>query len=271
MRRDNPESLARLAALAAAWTPPVVAASPAADRLGAAPGARTPRSSPSRRSLLALLGLAVLAVAGTLTWSLSSRPTVTPVIPPLQAWPASSAGPPTPSAGNSSLRTEPGSTTSHPTNDGSQPGGGVSGEQSGLILVHVAGPVRSPGVVSLPMGSRVVDAVAAAGGLRRGADVGGTNLAALVSDGQRVEVGTPGQDEPSQGGAASGTSGPQPVDLNTATAEQLDALPGIGPVTAGKILSWRTTNGRFNSVDELTEVSGIGPARMEELRPHVRV
>ena len=144
------------------------------------------------------------------------------------------------------------------------------------VVVHVAGEVRHPGIVRLPAGSRVVDAVEAAGGLKRGGAWGGVNLARILSDGERVEVGSAA---PVEGSAAGGAAravpeagGPSaPFDLNTATAEQLDTLPGIGPVTAGKILTWRSEHGRFSVVDELGEVSGIGPKTLEELRPHVRV
>jgi competence protein ComEA len=137
------------------------------------------------------------------------------------------------------------------------------------VLVHVAGQVRTPGVVRLPAGSRVVDAVRAAGGLRRGGQLGGTNLARILTDGERIEVG--GQEAAAGGGGAGGAGGAGPVDLNTATAEQLDALPGIGPVTAAKILAWRSTHRRFSVVDELAEVPGIGPKTLEDLRPLVRV
>lgn len=138
------------------------------------------------------------------------------------------------------------------------------------LLVHVAGDVKRPGVVRLPAGARVEDAVEAAGGLRRGADVGATNLARLVVDGERIEVGADqGQSQLAPSGSI-GVPG-APIDLNTATAEQLDSLPGIGPVTAAKILAWRTANGRFTIVDELAEVPGIGPKTLAELRAHVRV
>lgn len=138
------------------------------------------------------------------------------------------------------------------------------------VMVHVVGEVREPGVVRLPSGSRVIDAVRAAGGLRRGGELGGTNLARVLTDGERIEIG--GQEAVVAGGApghAGGSAGP--LDLNSATAEQLDALPGIGPVTAAKILAWRSTHKRFSVVDELAEVPGIGPKTLADLRPLVRV
>jgi competence protein ComEA len=136
------------------------------------------------------------------------------------------------------------------------------------VVVHVAGEVRKPGVVSLPSGARVADALRAAGGLRRGGRLGPTNLARVLSDGERIEIG--GQAPDAASGPGGGTSG-GPIDLNTATAEQLDELPGVGPVTAAKILAWRTEHGRFSVVDELAEVPGIGPKTLAELRPRVRV
>jgi competence protein ComEA len=145
------------------------------------------------------------------------------------------------------------------------------------VVVHVVGEVRHPGVVRLPLGARVGDALAAAGGLRRDGRLGGTNLARPLLDGERVEIGRgvpaapPGAGAPAAAGAAAGPAGAQLVDLNTATAEQLDTLPGVGPVTASKVLAWRAAHGRFSSIDELAEVPGIGPKTLEELRPHVRV
>lgn len=138
---------------------------------------------------------------------------------------------------------------------------------SASVVVHVAGEVREPGIVTLPAGARVADALRAAGGLRRGGRLGPTNLARVVSDGERIEIG--GQVADPAAGGPTGAGGP--IDLNSATAAQLDALPGVGPVTAGKILAWRAEHGRFSVVDELAEVPGIGPKTLEELRPHVRV
>lgn len=137
------------------------------------------------------------------------------------------------------------------------------------VVVHVAGEVREPGVVSLPSGARVADAVRAAGGLRKGGRLGPTNLARVLADGERIEIGAPSDGSTPGAGASPGGGGP--VDLNTATAAQLDQLPGVGPVTAAKILAWRAEHGRFSVVDELAEVPGIGPKTLEELRPLVTV
>jgi competence protein ComEA len=155
----------------------------------------------------------------------------------------------------------------------------------GLLVVDVVGQVRSPGVVRLPPGARVIDAVAAAGGATAQADLQALNLARKVGDGELILVPRPGQSlfgpgagQPEAGaplgdvgaGPSGGPTG-APLDLNTATAAGLDALPGIGPVLAGRIVAWRTAHGRFSSVDELSEVSGIGPALLGRLRPMVRV
>ena len=134
------------------------------------------------------------------------------------------------------------------------------------LVVHVVGAVRQPGLYRLAEGSRVDDAIAEAGGPTGKALLAGVNLASPVADGQQVVV-------PSKGGgagvvteatAAPGAGGR--VHLNTATLEDLDALPGVGPVTAQRILDYREEHGAFQSVDELDAVSGIGPARLEQLR-----
>ena len=146
------------------------------------------------------------------------------------------------------------------------------------IVVHVAGAVVQPGLHDLAAGARVADAVAAAGGAAADADLDRLNLAAPLADGRRIYVLRRGEaTEPAVvggGGAASGPGGvaaPGPIDLNSATAEQLDTLPGIGPATAQAIIAYRQQHGRFRSVDELLEVRGIGDARMEQLRPLVVV
>jgi competence protein ComEA len=159
--------------------------------------------------------------------------------------------------------------------------GGSPSPSGAQVVVHVVGQVRRAGVVRLPAGSRVQDALAAAGGPRTAADLTAVNLARQLVDGEQVVVPKPGQvvalpsspapgsTGPGSGGGAAG--GGVPVDLNTASAEQLDALPGVGPVLAGRILDWRAQHGRFSSVDELGEVSGIGEKVLANLRPMVRV
>lgn len=146
----------------------------------------------------------------------------------------------------------------------------------GRLVVHVAGAVGAPGVVELASGSRVHDAVAAAGGLTAVADVARINLAAPVADGERIYVPEVGEEIPLPvvGGAGSTPSGPSssaPLDLNQADAAALDALPGIGPATAAAILDHRRQIGRFTSVDQLLDVRGIGEAKLEQIRPLVRV
>jgi competence protein ComEA len=139
-----------------------------------------------------------------------------------------------------------------------------------LLVVDVAGAVRRPGLYRLPQGSRIDNAIAAAGGATAKAQLDTVNLAAPVADGEQVLV--PGSGVPAApgGGAAAapgGAASPSaPLDLNTATADELDALPGIGPVTAQKIIAYRTAHGPFHAVDELQGVSGIGPAKMAQLK-----
>jgi competence protein ComEA len=134
------------------------------------------------------------------------------------------------------------------------------------LFVHVVGAVRRPGLYRLAPGSRVADALARAGGATRTAQVELVNLAAPVADGEQVVV--PRRGAAVAGGSHSGPAAASagPVHLNTATLEQLDALAGVGPVTAQKILDYRQEHGAFGSVDELDAVPGIGPARLEELR-----
>jgi competence protein ComEA len=138
--------------------------------------------------------------------------------------------------------------------------------------VDVVGAVRRPGLYRLAQGARVADAVARAGGSTRKADLSLVNLAALVSDGEQVVVPRRGGGVAATGavggaGASSASGVPTgPVHLNSATIDQLDALPGVGPVTAQKIVDYRQKHGAFTSVDELDAVSGIGPARLDQLR-----
>jgi competence protein ComEA len=144
----------------------------------------------------------------------------------------------------------------------------VEAEAPAALVVHVVGSVRRPGLYRLREGSRIADAVRRAGGATRRADLSLVNLAAPVADGVQVVVPrrapAVGADAAAQGGSAQAPSGP--VHLNTATLEQLDELPGVGPSTAQKILDFRQEHGAFTSVDELDAVPGIGPARLEQLR-----
>jgi competence protein ComEA len=135
-----------------------------------------------------------------------------------------------------------------------------------LLVVDVVGAVRRPGLVRLPEGSRVADAIAHAGGLRSGAERAGVNFAAPVSDGQQVVVPQRGAAVAAGAGAGASSASAGPVSLSSATAEQLDALPGVGPVTAEKIVAYRQQHGAFRSVDELDAISGIGPSRIADLR-----
>jgi competence protein ComEA len=141
------------------------------------------------------------------------------------------------------------------------------------LVVHVAGAVVRPGIVTVTPGARVADAIAAAGGALPGTDTSGVNLARILVDGEQVLVGLPAAAgaPPTLTTAAPGSSGTDLLDLNTATLEQLQSLPGVGPVLAQRILDWRTANGRFSSIEELQEVSGIGEQRLEDLRSRVRV
>ncbi len=160
------------------------------------------------------------------------------------------------------------------------------------VVVSVVGLVHTPGLVTLAPGARIADALKAAGGTTDGADTIGLNMARQVGDGEQIVVGiaapegqptvlgssvnsgsaAPGA--PAAPDAVSGPARPVPaevINLNTATVQQLDTLPGIGPVTAAAIVAWRDANGKFSSVDQLAEVDGIGPARLEKLRRLVRV
>jgi competence protein ComEA len=161
---------------------------------------------------------------------------------------------------------------------GAAGGPAASGAPTGSIVVSVVGTVRRPGLITLPDGSRVADAVTAAGGALPGVDLTGINLARRLGDGEQVPVGVapppdatvPGDPVPGGGAGGTGADG-GPVDLNRASAAQLDGLPGVGPVTAERILEWRTRNGRFSRVEQLREVDGIGERRFAQLRNLVAV
>lgn len=223
------------------------------------------RADPGRAGVLALGALAVVAVLVTVFTLVRSdpHPVVSAKLPPVQPISTTSSrpGPPTSAAPPADVP----------------------------VVVSVVGLVRTPGLVTLAPGARVADALSAAGGPLAGADSVGLNLARRLSDGEQVLVGiAPAPDGPrvlgsSVGGGAPASAGPKPtttaaspgpgapLDLNSATVEQFDALPGIGPVTAAAIVAWREQNGRFTSVEQLGEVDGIGPARLDRLRELVRV
>ncbi|MGW7440615.1 helix-hairpin-helix domain-containing protein [Streptomyces sp. NPDC054849] len=135
-------------------------------------------------------------------------------------------------------------------------GGGAGGATR--IVVDISGKVRDPGVRRLPAGSRVEDALAAAGGVRPGTDTSGLNRARVLVDGEQVLVGAPAQPPP---GGAVGAPAPGPLSLGSATVAQLDGLPGVGPVLAQHIVDFRTARGGFRSVEELRQVNGIGDPR----------
>lgn len=170
-----------------------------------------------------------------------------------------------------------------PSQEGPTPGPATANSPSPTpvtIMVHVIGAVRKPGLVTLPERARVADAIEQAGGLTKDADPDRLNLAQVLSDGQQVAIGT--RDKPAgevRDGDGTGSGGPDPpggrsgeaLDLNAATADQLEQLPGVGPVTAGKIIAWRDQQGRFSRIEELQEVDGIGPKTFAQLAPHVRV
>ncbi|MGW5678520.1 helix-hairpin-helix domain-containing protein [Streptomyces sp. NPDC003860] len=176
-----------------------------------------------------------------------------------------------------------------PVSDSSSPELPVSGATSptgagpgGRIVVDVSGKVRQPGVLKLPAGSRVADALMAAGGPKEGADLTGLNRARVLMDGEQVLVGVPlppgaappggphGDPAGAAAGSGPGARPPGPVSLSTATVQQLDTLPGVGPVLAQHIVDYRTEHGGFRSVDELREVDGIGARRFADLKPLVR-
>ena len=145
----------------------------------------------------------------------------------------------------------------------------ASADLGDSILVQAAGAVVSPGVYRLDGDARVVDVIDAAGGLAPGADPNRLSLAAKVSDGERVYVPVAGEALPASPSGAGADSGP--IDLNTADEAALDALPGVGPATAKAIVAYRESHGPFTSVDQLLEVRGIGPAKLDQLADLVRV
>ena len=226
------------------------------------------RADPGRAGAIGLAIVAALAVLVTVFTMMRDRPApvMSAKLPPVEK--ASTAGP-----------------RSSATPAVSQPPG-----PDRPVVVSVVGLVHTPGLVTLAPGARIADALQAAGGPVNGADTIGLNMARPLGDGEQIVVGlAPVAGQPTSLGSSvaagsTATSKPPPpgsgsgkpkasaaVDLNTATVQELDALPGVGPITAAAIVTWRQTNGKFTSVDQLAEVDGIGPARLEKLRALVRV
>lgn len=233
----------------------------AADRLPATLQGRV-RLGASQLTVVAVMAAAAL---GLLAWwsvraadpgdLVPARSLTTAAPAPLVAGPSGATGPAAdPVAG-------PTETSPPPT--------GAAPVEGAEVVVDVAGKVRRPGIVRLPEGARVVDALDAAGGARRGVDLSPLNLARLLVDGEQVLVGVraaPGV-APQAASDPVGSPGTPLVNLNTATAEQLDTVPGVGPVTAAAILQWRSDHGAFSAVEELLEVSGIGEVTLAEMAP----
>ncbi|MEU6369039.1 ComEA family DNA-binding protein [Streptomyces sp. NPDC046931] len=166
-----------------------------------------------------------------------------------------------------------------PTAPGASPGprpAGGAGAAGAAVVVDVTGKVRRPGLLRLPAGSRVADALRAAGGARPGTDTDALNRARLLVDGEQIVVGGPapapgtGPAAPGAGRSATAAAPADPVSLGTATVDQLDTLPGVGPVLAQHIIDYRSQHGGFRSVDELRNVNGIGERRFADLRNLVR-
>lgn len=200
------------------------------------------RLEPARSGVAALLLLGVVAAAAAAVMLLRAQPSTTATTLPARV-----------------------STSSHPV-------GTVTGAPSPAtsLWVDVTGKVHHPGVFKLRTGSRVVDAVRAAGGALPGTSMDSLNLAAKLTDGQQVAVGLTAAAAAPAAGAGAAPAGPAgPVDLNTATVEQLQTLPGIGPVLAQRIIDYRTAHGPFTSVDGLQQVGGIGPSKFSQLKEHV--
>jgi competence protein ComEA len=263
----------------------------AADRLP--PAVRGLRPGIPLRAALAALLIAVAIGAAVLARSTAAADSSTTVPnrtgQPRSGWSAGSR----PAAGPSSAIAGPGAAEDLPlpvaqsvpvaqTLPGPTAGAGSAGV-GGPVVVDVVGRVHRPGRVHLPAGSRVWDAVLAAGGASGGARLDRINLARPLTDGEQIRV--PSATDPvppvadAAAGAGSGAAGPSPgagagggpINLNTASAAEFDGLPGVGPVLAGRIVAWRSQHGRFSRVEELGEVQGIGDKLLANLRPLVRV
>jgi competence protein ComEA len=230
-----------------------------------------------------LLGVVVLACAATVGWRL-----LAPAAPPAEMrlpFAESAAGGPATGgasggpAGSRAAEAVAGGTAGEAA--GAVAAGTATTGTAAELVVHVAGAVVSPGVQRLPPGSRVIDAVEAAGGAQPDADLPRVNLAAPLVDGQQVYIPRPGEQPPEVTGVAAGgapgatgavgSAAGGLVNLNSATAEQLDTLPGVGPTTAAAIIAHRDQHGPFTAVDQLIDVRGIGEAKLAQLRDLVTI
>jgi competence protein ComEA len=236
-------------------------------------GSRARRWALRGRTALVAAAAVLTVAAGTALVAWPGGGAVEPLTP---ASPAAAAPDPIAAAASAGAPVD-----AAPPSSGAAPTVGDGAAPTGVV-VHVVGQVVAPGLVTLPAGARVADAVDAAGGPTDEADLSALNLARTVVDGEQLRVPAPGEEvlPPPAAGGTDGTSGASGgaaatgsavVDLNSADEATLDTLPGIGPALAGRILAWREENGPFTSVDELDEVSGIGPAVLERLRDLVRV
>jgi competence protein ComEA len=217
------------------------------------------RIDPGWRGAL-VVGVAVV-IAAVLTggWVLSARPHAIAVTDTADPAAVASARSAAASAGSLSPAATPGSIGATPTS------------APAILVVDVAGKVRHPGLYRLPAGARIDDAVQAAGGPLPGVELTTLNLAAKLTDGQQIAVGRPGAAPTPAGSGTGSTAVTAPVDLNSATLEQLETLPGVGPVLGQHIIDWRVAHGRFGTVDQLRDVSGIGDVKFAALRSRVTV
>lgn len=219
----------------------------------------------------AVRGVAVIAaitVAVAAWWLWSGRPREAVAAPVVAATGTPVTGVDAAAVGADEARPSPAAPGAASTESAT---GGAPSPGADVVVVHVVGQVKRPGLVRLPRGSRVADAVEAAGGVTKNHAADSVNLARVLVDGEQVIVGFAAQAVAGALGIAAGPTTAALVNLNTADATTFENLPGVGPVLAERIVQWRTTNGPFRSVDELNEVSGIGDSIMGQIRPLVTV
>ncbi|MFE4463562.1 helix-hairpin-helix domain-containing protein [Oerskovia sp. NPDC056781] len=222
----------------------------------------------ARTAVVAAVTVLLLAT-GTGVWTLADGDDLRPVAALGAASPVTEVGAREGDGDGSVAPADDGA--SGPTS-GTAPGAGDPAPAVSDVVVHVVGAVAAPGLVTVPEGSRVADALTAAGDATPDADLAGVNLAREVVDGEQIVVPRPGEAVVAAPGPATGGGTPDgPVDLNAADEVALDGLSGIGPVLAARIVEWREANGPFTTVEELGEVSGIGDALLARLRDQVKV